>query len=87
MAYLCRRVSGRAICVVMSFASQRKGLSVDPIVIVTAIVLLLFVVLRILRVGCKLVVYAFYFALLLFAASVLYSMLRQAGVLTGTGLR
>jgi uncharacterized membrane protein len=53
---------------------------------VAAAVLLLLVVLRLFRVGCKLVVYAFYFALLLFAASILYSMLRQSGALTGTGI-
>lgn len=48
-------------------------------IVLAGVVLLLMVVLRLLRVGCRLIVYAFYFALLVFAASILYSMLRQWG--------
>jgi len=64
---------------------ERKGVAVDPIVAVAAVVLLFLVVLRLFRVGCKLLVYAFYFALLVFAASVLYSVLRQSGVFDQAG--
>ncbi|MBT5711676.1 hypothetical protein HOI71_11575, partial [Candidatus Poribacteria bacterium] len=44
-------------------------------------VLLLLVLGRILRVGCRLVVWAFYFVILVIAAVVLYSLLQQMEVL------
>lgn len=52
-----------------------------PFIALAGVLLLLVVVLRLFQVGCRLIVYAFYFALLVLAASILYSILRQGGAL------
>ncbi|MBM3215303.1 hypothetical protein FJZ36_10365 [Candidatus Poribacteria bacterium] len=48
--------------------------------------LLLMVLLRILRVGCRLIMFAIYLGILILAASFLYSVLQGTGVLEGSGI-
>ncbi|MAF13204.1 hypothetical protein CMK11_22345 [Candidatus Poribacteria bacterium] len=55
-------------------------LSTAAIAAVVAVLLLL-VLARLLRVGCRMVVWAFYFVVLVLAAVVLYSVLQQMEVL------
>jgi uncharacterized membrane protein len=44
-------------------------------------VLLLLVLARLLRIGCRMIVWAFYFVVLVIAAAVLYSVLQQMEVI------
>ena len=58
-----------------------------PQLIIAAVifVVLIFVVARLIRVGCRLLVFLFYFALLAVAASLLYSLLQGTDVMRGFG--
>ena len=46
---------------------------------------LILVIVRLLRVGCKLVVFGFYFVLLIIAAALLYALLERTRVLDALG--